>query len=83
MDDEPLRLNMADRVELAAREVLAGLDRVGWPISMNAAVERLRAALNRVAAPGVADLCVCPFPRVACPDCRLSCAACASASGSR
>lgn len=33
-------------VERAAREVLEHLDKVGWPILMNASVARLRAALD-------------------------------------
>lgn len=49
----PLPLDMDDRVELAAREVLAVIDELGvrWmPIVLGPAVSRLRRALDAAAA---------------------------------
>jgi hypothetical protein len=57
-----------------AREYL----RSGWPMCCGATMEWLTPRQLALA-------CVCPFPRLACPNCgrRTSCAACAAASENR
>lgn len=62
-----------------AREYL----RSGWPMCCGATMEWLTP--RQLAAQAAPLACVCPFPRLACPNCgrRASCAACAAASENR